>query len=146
LPAVPLTASAAIAAVAVASLLTIAAVTRRVRELGTLKALGWSGKRIITQAVSESIATGIIGAAIGVAFGFAGASLVNAIAPKLAATVQESNGSGHNTIAGRLAAQVSPTAVSAAIVLALAGALIAGSIGAWRVTRLRPASAFAEVP
>jgi ABC-type lipoprotein release transport system permease subunit len=40
---------------------------------------------------------------------------------------------------------VSLTAVAAATVLALAGALIAGSIGSWRATRLQPASAFAEV-
>jgi ABC-type lipoprotein release transport system permease subunit len=40
---------------------------------------------------------------------------------------------------------VSPTAVGAAIGFALAGALIAGSIGAWRATRLQPTSAFAEV-
>jgi putative ABC transport system permease protein len=135
-----------VAAFAVASLLTIAAVTRRVRELGTLKALGWSSKRIITQVMSESLAIGVIGAAIGTALGFAGASLVDVIAPRLSATVPESSGaSTTTTIAVRLAAHVSLTAVAAATVLALAGALIAGSIGAWRVTRLQPASAFAEV-
>lgn len=135
-----------VAAFAVASLLTVAAVTRRVRELGTLKALGWSSKRIITQVISESLATGVIGAAIGIALGFAGASLVDVIAPKLSATVPESSGaSTTSTIAVRLAAHVSLTAVAAATVLALAGALIAGSIGAWRATRLQPASAFAEV-
>jgi putative ABC transport system permease protein len=136
-----------VAAFAVASLLTIAAVNRRVRELGTLKALGWSGKRIISQVMSESLATGVIGAAIGIALGFAGASLVAAIAPKLSATVPENSGSRNTTtIAVPLAAHVSPTAVAAAIVLALAGALIAGSIGAWRAARLQPARAFAEVP
>jgi putative ABC transport system permease protein len=135
------------AAFAVASLLTIAAVTRRVRELGTLKALGWSGKRIITQVMSESLAIGVIGAAIGIALGFAGASLVDVIAPKLSATVPEGSGaSSTTTIAVRLAAHVSLTAVAPATALALAGALIAGSIGAWRATRLQPASAFAEVP
>ncbi|HEY6315499.1 MAG TPA: ABC transporter permease [Streptosporangiaceae bacterium] len=135
-----------VAAFAVASLLTIAAVTRRVRELGTLKALGWSSKRIITQVMSESLAIGVIGATIGIALGFAGASLVDVIAPKLSATVPESSGASNTTtIAVRLAAHVSLTAVAAATVLALAGALIAGSIGAWRATRLQPASAFAEV-
>ena len=135
-----------VAAFAVASLLTIAAVTRRVRELGTLKALGWSGKRIITQVMSESLAIGVIGAAIGIALGFAGAGLVDVIAPQLSATAAEGSGAGHaTTIAVPLAAHVSLTAVAAATVLALAGALIAGSIGAWRATRLQPASAFAEV-
>ena len=38
-----------IAAFAVAVLLTMAAVSRRVREFGTLKALGWRGRRIIAQ-------------------------------------------------------------------------------------------------
>ena len=136
-----------VAAFAVASLLTIAAVTRRVREFGTLKALGWSSKRIITQVMSESLAIGVIGAAIGITLGFAGASLVDVIAPKLSATVPESSEASNTTttIAVRLAAHVSLTAVAAATVLALAGALIAGSIGAWRATRLQPASAFAEV-
>ena len=133
-------------AFAVASLLTIAAVTRRTPELGTLKALGWSSRRIITQVMTESLATGVIGAAIGVALGFAGASLVAAVAPKLSATVSQSSGSSNTTtIAVPLAARVSPVAVAVAIVLALAGALIAGSIGAWRTTRLQSASAFAEV-
>jgi putative ABC transport system permease protein len=134
-----------VAAFAVVSLLTIAAVTRRVRELGTLKALGWSSRRIMTQVMSESLAIGVIGAAIGIALGFAGAGLVNAIAPKLSATVPESSGASNTTIAVRLGAHVSLTAVAAAAVLALAGALIAGSISARRATRLQPASAFAEV-
>jgi ABC-type lipoprotein release transport system permease subunit len=55
-------------------------------------------------------------------------------------------GAGNTTIAVRLAAHISPTAVAAAIVLALAGALAAGSIGAWRASRLQPTTAFAEVP
>jgi putative ABC transport system permease protein len=45
-----------------------------VRELGTLKALGWSGKRIITQVMSESLAIGVIGATTRIALGFAPAS------------------------------------------------------------------------
>ena len=138
-------AAALVAAFAVASLLTIAAVTRRVRELGTLKALGWSGKRIITQVMSESLAIGVIGAATGIALGVAGARLVDLIAPRLSATVPESSGASTTTIAVRLAAHISLTAVAGATVLALAGALIAGSFGAWRATRLQPASAFAEV-
>ena len=37
--------AALIASFAVASLLTVSAVSRRVREFGTLKALGWKGRR-----------------------------------------------------------------------------------------------------
>lgn len=138
-------AAALVAAFAVTSLLTLAAVTRRVRELGTLKALGWSTRRIIAQIMSESLSIGAIGAAIGIALGFAGARLVAVVAPKLSATVPQGTGASATTVAVRLATHVSPTAVAAAIALALAGALIAGSIGAWRATRLQPANAFTEV-
>jgi putative ABC transport system permease protein len=52
-----------IGAFAMASLLTIGAVGRRIREFGTLKALGWRGQRIISQVMAESLVIGIAGAA-----------------------------------------------------------------------------------
>jgi len=61
-----------LAAVAVASLLTLAAVARRVREFGTLKALGWRSARITAQVMGETLAMGIAGAAAGIALGLAG--------------------------------------------------------------------------
>ena len=54
--------AALIAAFAVASLLTVSAVSRRVREFGTLKALGWKGRRIVGQVLGESMVQGILGA------------------------------------------------------------------------------------
>jgi putative ABC transport system permease protein len=81
---------------------------------------------------------------LGIALGLAGAGIVNAAAPKLAATVGQSNGS-HSTVSVHLVATVSLTVVVAAAVLALAGRLIAGGSGAWRATRLRPADAFQQV-
>ena len=74
-----------IAAFAVASLLTMAAVARRVREFGTLKALGWRSRRIIAQVMGESVVIGIVGGAAGVGLGFAGAAIITAVAPKLSA-------------------------------------------------------------
>ncbi|HLK00185.1 MAG TPA: ABC transporter permease, partial [Streptosporangiaceae bacterium] len=65
-----LAAGVLISAFAVASLLTLAAVARRYRELGTLKALGWPGRRVIAQIMGESLVTGLIGAVLGVALGF----------------------------------------------------------------------------
>ncbi len=47
------------AAFALASLLTTAAVSRRVREFGTLKALGWTSRRIVRQVVGESLVIGV---------------------------------------------------------------------------------------
>jgi putative ABC transport system permease protein len=133
-----------IAAVAVASLLSMGAVARRGREIGTLRALGWPARRLVAQILGESLLTGVAGAMLGVALGLAGAGIVNAAAPKLAATVDQSNGS-HSTVSVHLVAAVSFTVGVAAAVLALAGGLIAGGFGAWRATRLRPADAFQQV-
>jgi putative ABC transport system permease protein len=153
-----------IAAVAVASLLTVAAVSRRVREFGTLKALGWRGRRLVGQVMGESISTGLIGGALGVGLGFAGAALITKIAPKLSATVNEATGqhffgagpgaqvssgplgsTGPHTVSVPLTAQVSPTVLIVAVALAVAGGLLAGSFGGWRIGRLRPAVALATV-
>jgi putative ABC transport system permease protein len=150
-----------IAAFAVASLLTMAAVSRRVREFGTLKALGWRSRRIISQVMGESIATGVIGGAAGVGLGFLGAGLITAIAPKLSAVVQTASGmhmqsagpggptssspTVSHTISVPMSASVSVGAIVLAVALAIAGGLIAGSFGSWRIGRLRPAAALARI-
>jgi putative ABC transport system permease protein len=149
----------------IASLLSAAAVTRRVREIGTLKAFGWRTRRIIAQIMGESAVIGLVGAVAGIAVGFAGAALVEALAPPLAATVSENPGSppaqnvtfgasgAHHFIAQgaqhivpvHLSAPVTLDAIGLAVLLALLGALIAGSFGAWCAARLRPARALANV-
>ncbi len=82
-----------IAAFLLASLLTSAAVARRVREFGTLKALGWRSRRIVGQVMGESIAIGIIGGVAGVLLGFAGAALVTKLTSPLTASVGQTTGS-----------------------------------------------------
>jgi putative ABC transport system permease protein len=146
-----------IAAFAVAVLLTMAAVARRVREFGTLKALGWRGRRIIAQVLGESLAVGVIGAAVGVGLGFAGAAVINAVAPALSATLTEATGlhimtpngavnpTSSHTVSVPLIAPVGGTAIAVAVALALAGGLLAGAFGSWRIGRLRPADALTKV-
>jgi ABC-type antimicrobial peptide transport system permease subunit len=165
------------AAFLLASLLTMSAVSRRVREFGTLKALGWRSRRIIGQVMGESITIGIIGGIAGVALGFAGAAVVSAVAPSLTASVGQTTGSATpggarsfggaggqggfgppgggsgiaragsapHSVAVHLSASVTAGAVVLAVVLAIAGGLIAGTFGGWRAARLRPAAALARV-
>ena len=88
-----------IAAFFLASLLTMAAVTRRIREFGTLKALGWKSRRIVSQVMGEAVAIGIVGGVIGVGLGFAGAALVNKFSSPLTASLA-SNTTGSATPGG----------------------------------------------
>ncbi len=158
-----------IAAFAVASLLTMAAVARRVPEFGTLKALGWRSSRIVGQVLGESVSTGIIGGLAGVGLGFAGVAIIDKIAPKLSATVPAASGGGLQTqiagggsgpvaagptgaaashaatVAVPMSASVTVDAIVLAVLLAIAGGLLAGSFGGWRAARLRPAAALARV-
>jgi ABC-type antimicrobial peptide transport system permease subunit len=82
-----------IAAFLLASLLTLSAVSRRVREFGTLKALGWRSRRVIGQVMGESITMGIIGGAAGIVLGFIGAGVVSRVAKPLTASVPLTTGS-----------------------------------------------------
>jgi len=187
-----------IAAFLLASLLTMAAVSRRVREFGTLKALGWKSRRIIGQVMGEAVTLGLIGGAIGIGLGLAGAELVSKLSPKLSAVVGQTTGSAtpggarqfgfgagaggggggggggaggggfgggggggfgggpgagtfrrpgaaSHTVAVHLSAAVSANVILLAVVLAVAGGIIAGIFGGWRAARLRPAAALAKV-
>jgi putative ABC transport system permease protein len=154
-----------IASFAIASLLIIAAVGRRIREFGTLKALGWRSRRIMGQVMGESLAIGVAGAILGVGLGLGATAVINAIAPRVSATVGEdpgsaapqnvsNNGSGvtrtavpgyDHTVAVHLTAPITITVILLAVVLALVGGLIAGSFGSWRAARLRPATALSRV-
>ncbi len=154
-----------IAAFAVASLLTMSAVARRSAEFGTLKAIGWRTRRIVTQVLGESVIMGIIGAAIGVGLGFAGAAIINKVAPKLSANVPTSSGSFTQTqavgpggvtrssgpgsathvVAVPLHPSITMSVIVLAVLLAVAGGLLAGSFGSWRIARLRPVDALSQV-
>ena len=57
---------AATAAFLLAVLLTLSSVGKRVRELGTLKALGWTQWLVVRQVMGESLAQGVLGGLIGV--------------------------------------------------------------------------------
>ncbi|MFJ9864368.1 ABC transporter permease [Streptomyces sp. NPDC101165] len=153
-----------VAAFLVAGLLTSAAVSRRVREFGTLKALGWKSGRVTRQVVGEAVVNGLVGGALGIALGLAGAYVVTAVSPSLQAQLGGGTGGGgfgggpgggggfggpgrqpSRTLEVALTAPVSVTTILLAVGLAVAGGLIAGAFGGWRASRLRPADALRRV-
>ncbi|MZF85923.1 ABC transporter permease [Streptomyces sp. SID5643] len=144
------------AAFLVAGLLTSSAVSRRVREFGTLKALGWKSGRVTRQVVGEAVVNGLVGGALGIALGLAGAYAVTAVSPTLQAQVGGGEGvrggfggpgreAAGRTLDVALTAPVSPTTIALAVALAVTGGLVAGAFGGWRASGLRPADALRRV-
>jgi putative ABC transport system permease protein len=146
---------AAAAAFLLAVLLTLSSVGKRVRELGTLKALGWTQGLVVRQVVGESLTQGVAGGLIGVALGVAIAAAVGAFGPTLTASSQiggDDSFFGLGQITSRTATDtVSLTTPATASMLliglgvAILGGLLAGGAGAMRAARLRPADALRQV-
>jgi ABC-type antimicrobial peptide transport system permease subunit len=149
------------AAFLIASFLTLSSVTKRVRELGTLKALGWKQSLVVRQVSGESLVQGVLGGLLGAAVGLAGAGLIDAIGPTLEATVARASGGGGPGAGGpfafgqgqvtsgsthvTLSAPVDVGLILLAIGLAIVGGLLAGAIGGLRAARLRPAEALRHI-
>jgi ABC-type antimicrobial peptide transport system permease subunit len=147
-----------IAAFLVAALLTLSSVSKRVRELGTLKAVGWRQSLVVRQVIGESTLQGLLGGLLGAAAGVGGAALAVRFAPALQATAASAANSGAGffglgqvAAAGPasasipLSAPVSLPILAAALGLAVLGGLLAGGAGALRAARLRPADALREL-
>ncbi|HXH36928.1 MAG TPA: ABC transporter permease [Plantibacter sp.] len=174
-----------VAAFLIAILFTISGVTRRTREFGTLKAIGWSNKRIVGQVAGESVVQSLIGGVVGVAVGLIGVLAVNLVAPTLSAASTTTSagggfgGSGGGGGAGSttdaavgaasggaqamagggfggggqaaatteivLQAPITGWIIVIAVGIAILGGLLAGAIGGWRASRLRPAEALRSV-
>jgi ABC-type antimicrobial peptide transport system permease subunit len=142
---------ALLAAFLIATLLTLSSVQKRIRELGTLKALGWSQRLVVRQVTAESLVQGALGGLLGAAIGIAGAGIVDAIGPTLDASVEAQSSGGFgpfgqgNVTAGStevvLGAPLDLGLLLLAIGLAIVGGLLAGAVGGLRAARLRPAEA-----
>ena len=147
-----------IAALLIAALLTLSNVAKRVREIGTLRAMGWSRGRAVRQILAEMLGIGILGAVIGVGIGLGVCALVDALGPTLTysvsgAAVGASSASAlvHSTAVAvvtkttKLHTSISALTVLAAVVLAVLGALVAGLAGALRAARLSPTTALRDL-
>jgi ABC-type antimicrobial peptide transport system permease subunit len=145
----------AAAAFLLAILLTLASVGKRVRELGTLKAIGWTQRLVVRQVVGEAAAQGVAGGLLGIGLGAVAAALFNAFGPGLSASSTTGGGEdflglGSATIRTATAdislhAPLTLGLLALGVLLALVGGLLAGAAGGLRAGRLRPADALRTV-
>ncbi|UIN31699.1 ABC transporter permease [Microbacterium binotii] len=148
-----------VVAVALAVLFTISGVSRRTREFGTLKAIGWSNGRVIGQVAGESVVQGLIGGVGGLVIGLIAVFAINIASPTISATSEQMQGPGGSGGPGGgfrqqaaqtasdivLSAPISVGIILAAVGLAVAAGLVAGAFGGWRAARLSPAEALRAV-
>lgn len=146
------------AAFVIAVLLTLSSVAKRVHEIGTLRALGWSRRRVVRQLLTETVGIGLLGGALGVGLGYAVAAAVHTFSPALTATTAgvQAGASSASALFGRAATEAvsSQVTLSAPISLgtialgmgcAVVGGLFAGAVGGWRAARLAPSVALRDL-
>ncbi|MDW4571270.1 ABC transporter permease [Microbacterium sp. M3] len=149
-------------ALALAVLFTISGVSRRTREFGTLKAIGWSNGRVVGQVAGESVVQGVIGGVAGIVIGLAGIVTINLISPTISTAPSTEGMPGGGSLPGGgggpfgaamtssstdivLQAPVTLWVIVVAVGIAVLGGLVAGAFGGWRAARLSPAEALRSV-
>lgn len=146
-------------AFAIAVLLTLGSIAKRVREIGTLRAIGWSKARVVRQLVGETLGIGLLGGILGVGAGAAVAAVVGALSPSLSATTAGVPGLASSQLSGlfgqttaaltttqvSLTAPLRPATLALGVAFALLGGLLAGLVGGWRAARLAPVVALRDI-
>jgi len=103
-----------------------ASIVERTREIGVLKAIGWTDFDVTKQILIESLLIGVFGGVIGIGVGYSIAFII----PQLGWVPIQN-----------LVMKVSPFLVMLGIFVSIGGGIIAGIIPAWRATKLQPAEA-----
>jgi ABC-type antimicrobial peptide transport system permease subunit len=147
------------AAFVIAVLLTLSSIAKRVREIGTLRAIGWSKGRVVRQLLGETLGIGLLGGLLGVAVGIGVAAAIQAFSPELTATTTGVPGAASSALSGffnqaqataettkvGLTAPLSAATLAIGVGFALIGGLLAGLIGGWRAARLSPVVALRDL-
>jgi putative ABC transport system permease protein len=99
-------------------------VSERTREIGTLRAVGWSRVKVLRLILSEGTAISLAGGLCGLAAGWAGAEVLIRWAPR-----------------GFLATRYSPELFGVALATAIVIGLVGAFYPAWQASRLSPIEA-----
>jgi ABC-type antimicrobial peptide transport system permease subunit len=145
----------------IAQLLTLSSVAKRVREIGTLRAVGWSKNMVVRQVLFETVAIGLLGGILGIVLGFGVAAMVGVFSPTLSASATGVTAATTSRLGSQLfGSAVRGTGVTASTHLhapvhlgtllvgvgsAVIGGVLAGAVGGWRAARLSPVDAIGTV-
>ncbi len=143
-----------VAAFIIVSLLTVLSVNKRTREIGTLKAIGWSNRIVVRQILMENIVLGIIGAVLGIGLGLISIAILNNFDISFTAEFASSDleqigrkflGAGGEsdpvTTSFNLEVVYTNMTLLVGSLLALAGSILAGIIAAYKSSRMKPSEA-----
>ena len=107
----------------------LASVVERRGDIGVLKAIGWSGRQVVTLLLAESVIQGLIGGLLGGLAAAVGLAISEAALP---------GASSPNTAADLL---MFGGVLGSAVLLALLGGILAGTVPALLSVRIHPAEA-----
>jgi putative ABC transport system permease protein len=122
-------------------------VRERTKEIGTLKALGFSNWNVMSQFMLEGILLSLVAGVVGIGIGYIGAPVLTGL---LLPSVNLFGSSNRFQFNSGQTAQTGSTAASASLtpelmLIALGAAVLLGAVGslypAWRASRTRPAEA-----
>lgn len=148
------------AAFIIVSLLTVLSVNKRIREIGTLKAIGWGNTRIIRQIISENIVLGVLGAILAIGLAFGTIAILNHSNISLSATVASADannifGMARRAFGGQQSTAVTGTTTSVPLhinfsylvlaigsAVAILGSIVAGALAAIKASKMKPQEAF----
>jgi putative ABC transport system permease protein len=100
-------------------------VFERIHEIGIMRAVGWSGRRIATLIVSEAVGIGLLALAVGLAAGYGAAELFVS----------------HGNLSQLASPDFTPGVFAWGLAFALGVAVIGALYPAWRAVRLTPIEA-----
>jgi len=141
-----------------AAVLTVGNVAKRVREIGSLRAIGWPRNLVVREILLETLVLAVAGGVVGLIGGAGLAVTIHHLAPtlrvqasslavgasNLGALVHQSN---VGVVSRTVALDVPVLALTAveALSVALVGGGLAGLVGSVRAARLAPAAALRDV-
>lgn len=123
-------------------------VRERTEEIGTLKAIGFSSRSIMSQFMLEGITLSVIAGVVGIVIGVVAAPMLSSLLLPSINLFGSSGGTHITAISTSGASSVSKAAVSVSpelMLIAFGAAVALGAVGslypAWRASRTRPAEA-----